>query len=265
MNTKELSPVRSCMALNPKIAMLSCVAASYMIRCAVAWEAELRAMPSATAEVRKRNDASRACRLTDRASAAAPRVVRHKWNSTLTGGRRQLQAHVRRLLWVTLPGHRREDGEAPEKSDDFRDRDVAELDGVHVDSGDAPPAAVTRQGLPVRDAQDRVLGDDHRMPFHYAVAAPDPHRSVRFDRCRLIDTTPSPMGAACGQQDRCKERAAHYGGADVAPPRRPLHRSTHVAVAHRRLACRRPAHGWGNAESTMHFVACCSSRLTDRA
>src|SRR5436190_3497128 len=29
--------------------------------------------------------------LTDRASAAAPRLVRHKWNSTLTGGRRQLQ------------------------------------------------------------------------------------------------------------------------------------------------------------------------------
>jgi hypothetical protein len=35
--------------------------------------------------------------LTGRASAAAPRVGRHKWNSTLTAGRRQLQARVGRL------------------------------------------------------------------------------------------------------------------------------------------------------------------------
>jgi len=42
---------------------------------------------------------SGACRLTDRAWAAAPSLVRHKWNSTLTAGRRQLQARVRRRAW----------------------------------------------------------------------------------------------------------------------------------------------------------------------
>jgi len=43
-NTKELSPFASCIASNPKIAMLSCVAASYMIRCALAPGAQGMAM-----------------------------------------------------------------------------------------------------------------------------------------------------------------------------------------------------------------------------
>src|SRR5439155_27065591 len=42
-------------------------------------------------------------RLTDRAYAAAHKVVDHKWNSTLTARRRQLQALVRRRPRGQMP------------------------------------------------------------------------------------------------------------------------------------------------------------------
>src|SRR5207244_8001848 len=91
--------------------------------------------------------------------------------------------------------------------------------GVYLRPRKATPAAVALLGHPVRDARDRVLGDDHRMPFPDLAAAPDPHRLARLDGCRLIDTTPTPIvGAAHGQEDRNKERAAdHHSGLHGEP------------------------------------------------
>src|SRR6266550_3207286 len=109
--------------------------------------------------------------------------------------------------------------------DHFGDRVITELHGVHSGPRNAKPAAAAPQGHPVRDARDRVFGDDHRMPLLDRAAAPDPHRIGRLDRCRLTDTTPSPIEAAGAQQDKYKERAARHQDADAQPPR------TAIAIA----------------------------------
>jgi len=96
-----------------------------------------------------------------------------------------------------------EDGRGSSTYDDgdvFWERAVAELHGVHSGPGNATPAAVAVHGHLVWNARDRVLGDDHRMPFRDLAATPYPHGVVTLDGCWLIDRTPSPIAGAAGCQ-----------------------------------------------------------------
>src|SRR5437870_4413001 len=61
-----------------------------------------------------------------------------------------------------------------------------------------------------RDARDRVLGDFDPMPLLGPALGPDPNGGVGVDRLQLIDGTPSPIGAACYEEQRCDARASRH-------------------------------------------------------
>src|SRR6266550_2114948 len=130
----------------------------------------------------------------------------------------------------------------------FGERAVAKLHGVHLRPGHPTPAAVAPHGHLIRDAGHRVLGDDDRMPLVDLAATPDPHRAVPLDGCWLIEGTPPPITAPCGQyhdrQARAADREASEGkakDADHEVERSPIP-SAHGPPPNRsRLSCGRLA------------------------
>src|SRR5438445_9078582 len=98
--------------------------------------------------------------------------------------------------------------------DVFDPRRVAELHGVHLGPGNA--TTTHRARVPLgdlqfpRDARDRVWSDFDPMPLLDHALGPDPNGLVRGDRLQLIDGTPSPIGAACYEEQRCYGRASRH-------------------------------------------------------